>query len=209
MFVKTAGLRRGRLRPAAHPCDFRSDRGLRAAALSREPVRVEACGVPVSTDAGLRMRRLRPADGCAIEPLCLPLRQKAAVLPIRPAAERRRIEPSGELQPSAGGRLRAAALSRDFHSDKGRLRLPTSCEVAPFGTQLAKGRHMRAFAAESCGPPIPCGIETVRQRIAARRRLRRPPPFLILNFSFFIPPRYLASGIQTVISALPRLPQAK
>ena len=30
---------------------------------------------------------------------------------VLPAAERRRIEPSGELQPSAKGRLRAAALN--------------------------------------------------------------------------------------------------
>ncbi len=41
------------------------------------------------------------------------------------------------MQPSARGRLRAADL----------------CEAEPFGTQLTKGRSMRAFAGRSCGPP--------------------------------------------------------
>ncbi len=48
--------------------------------------------------------------------------------------------------------------------ERGRRGSEPSGEVAPFGAQLAKRSHapeLRAFAAESCGPPIPRGIESV------------------------------------------------
>ncbi len=102
-------------------------------------------------EAGLRGAKLRPADGCAIE-----LR--------RTGAARSRAEGPAtslrEKQPSAQGRLRAAAHA---------------CDVL-FGLQPAEERtqQMRASARGGFGPPIAapssCGT---RGRPAAERRRHR------------------------------------
>ncbi len=82
---------------------------LRAAARSREPVRTEACGVPVSTDAGLRCGRLRPADVCDVEPCGMRRRTKPP-----PRAEARPL-PRSYFANSKTSRF-FSRLRRGFHA---------------------------------------------------------------------------------------------
>ncbi len=136
---------------------------LRAAARARELVRVEACGAHAclpklrASAAGgfgpphLRATRIRAAacggtqradasSGSSRGRSCGPADpSRDRRCRNRPAAERRRHEPVGELQPSARGRLRAAALKR----------------ACPVGTKPAERpcQPMRASARRGCGPP--------------------------------------------------------
>ena len=100
---------RGRLR-AADLCEVEPfGAKLRAAARSREPVRTEACGVPVSTDAGLRCGRLRPADVCDVEPCGMRRRTKPP-----PRAEARPL-PRSYFANSKTSRF-FSRLRRGFHA---------------------------------------------------------------------------------------------
>ena len=53
------------------------------------------------------------------------------------------------------------------------LRAADVCEAEPFGTQLAMGRNMRAFAAESCGPPRYRAHLHTGQSLRSARMMRR------------------------------------
>ncbi len=89
-------------------------------------------------DAGLRRRKLRPADPFGIE--------SVATGP-QPSGGACR-EPFGELQPSARGRLRAAALPRAFSRGSKPAERAHDAD-AKCGPPQAGG----------CGPPIPYGIK--------------------------------------------------
>ena len=122
-----------------------------ARAVARIFVRVEACGA----HACLPKLRASARGGCGPPHL--------RAISVRLAAERRCIEPSGELQPFARKRLRAVALSRES------VLGPKPAEE--------RTRQMRAFAAGGFGPPIPNGIEpygAIEKKAALDTERQRP-----------------------------------
>ena len=126
-------------------------RGLFGYARAYIPVRAAACGVHAKFGNELRASaagRLRPAR---------PLPRSIPVASDKPAAERWACTSGlrdAKMQPSAGGRLRAAAPVRaQFIIQNSRFKITNRAAACRGHARSGpSGRELRAFAGRSCGP---------------------------------------------------------